>query len=148
MRAFAVKTGKRRSRGQSLAEAAIVLPVLFLLLFGTLEFGRVLSIQQTLDDAAREGARWSAMPAAGTSVLPSPNDIVTRVQNYLASNGISAGSATINVNQTDDISEGGIDTFFSRVDVSVPYDFLTPMLSAIVPSVTLTSHSVMRNEIN
>lgn len=139
---------RRRSRGQSLAEAAIVLPLLCLLLFGALEFGRVLSIQQTLDDAAREGARWSAMPASGTSNLPAPSSIVTRVQNYLASNGISSSQATVNVNQTDDIPQSGIDTFFSKVDVSVPYSFLTPMIAAIAPSVTLTAHSVMRNEIN
>lgn len=140
--------GPRRSRGQAFAEAALLLPALCLLLFGTLEFGRVLSVQQTLNDAAREGARWSALPDSGTSNLPAPGAIVTRVQNYLAANGISASQATVTVNQSDDIPESGIDTFFSQVNVSVPYDFLTPMLSAIVPSVTLQAQAVMRNEIN
>lgn len=129
-------------------EAAIILPVALLLLFGTLELGRVMSLQQTLDNAAREGARWSAMPAPGTSILPASDVIVSRVQAYLAADGVDASQATINVNQEDDIVEGGLDTYFSAVDVTYKYSFATPLLSALIPNLSLTGHAVMRNETN
>ncbi|MBZ0258666.1 pilus assembly protein, partial [bacterium] len=44
-------------RGSATVEFALVLPILMLLLFGIIEFGRVLSVQHLLNTAAREGAR-------------------------------------------------------------------------------------------
>jgi hypothetical protein len=43
--------------GQEIAEAAIVLPLLFMLLFGIYWFGRAFNIYGTINHAAREGAR-------------------------------------------------------------------------------------------
>jgi Flp pilus assembly protein TadG len=45
------------SSGQEIAEAAIVLPLLFMLLFGIYWFGRAFNIYGTINHAAREGAR-------------------------------------------------------------------------------------------
>jgi hypothetical protein len=52
-----------RDRGSEIAEAAVVLPVLFLLLFSIYWFGRAFSIYSTINHAAREGARTAAVPA-------------------------------------------------------------------------------------
>jgi Flp pilus assembly protein TadG len=69
-------------------ELALVLPLLLLLLFGVIDFGRMLNTQITLTEAAREGARAAALgydPAArvtrtangitlaGTTVTPCPD---------------------------------------------------------------------------
>lgn len=40
---------------------AIVLPLLLLILIGTMEFGRVFNVQNSLTQAAREGARHAAI---------------------------------------------------------------------------------------
>ena len=48
-------------------EFALILPVLALLLFGVLEFGRVWSQYQVYQGAAREGARCAAVQATGFS---------------------------------------------------------------------------------
>lgn len=40
---------------------AILLPLLLLILIGTMEFGRVFNIQNSLTQAAREGARHAAI---------------------------------------------------------------------------------------
>ncbi len=40
---------------------AIVLPLLLVILIGTMEFGRVFNIQNSLTQAAREGARHAAV---------------------------------------------------------------------------------------
>jgi Flp pilus assembly protein TadG len=129
-------------------EAALVLPLLLLILFGTIELGRVANIQQTLDDAAREGARWSALPAAGSSTLPSPSDVSSRVAAIAAAQDVTLDSGDITVNQDVTASEGGLSTSFSEVDVSYNYTFLTPALASILPSMTLTARSRMRNETN
>jgi Flp pilus assembly protein TadG len=49
---------RRAERGQALAEFALVLPLLMLLIGGIVEFGRAWNIKQAVTDAAREGARY------------------------------------------------------------------------------------------
>jgi TadE-like protein len=51
-----------RERGASIVEAAVVLPVFFLLLLAIFEFGFVISAYQTMVGAAREGARVAVIP--------------------------------------------------------------------------------------
>ena len=50
-----------REEGVAAVEFAIILPVLCLILFGVLEFGRVWSQYQLYQGAAREGARCAAV---------------------------------------------------------------------------------------
>jgi Flp pilus assembly protein TadG len=52
-----------RDEGVAAVEFALILPVLALLLFGILEFGRVWSQYQVFQGAAREGARCAAVQA-------------------------------------------------------------------------------------
>ena len=53
-----MKTNRWRGRaGQSLVEMAMVLPVLTLLTFGLVDFGRAYYFQVSITNAAREGAR-------------------------------------------------------------------------------------------
>jgi len=47
----------REERGQDLVEFALIAPILFLLLFGLMEFGVAIWHYNTLAQAAREGAR-------------------------------------------------------------------------------------------
>jgi Flp pilus assembly protein TadG len=55
---------RRRSRGQTLVEFALVLPVFFLLLFGLIDMGRFVYMNSTLSQAAREAARLGAVEAS------------------------------------------------------------------------------------
>ncbi len=48
-------------RGQSLVEFALVLPVLLLIVAGTLEVANILTMQNHVQQAAREGARFGAV---------------------------------------------------------------------------------------
>ena len=50
----------RRSTGQSVVELALLLPVLMLILIGTLDLGRLLDAYVVMTNAAREGARYGA----------------------------------------------------------------------------------------
>jgi Flp pilus assembly protein TadG len=49
---------KDRFRGQALVEFALALPVLLLLIFGVLEFGRAFTTKIAMENAAREGAHY------------------------------------------------------------------------------------------
>src|SRR5262245_10424216 len=51
----------RRSGGQSLAEFALIAPVLVLILFGIVEFGILLNVYIGMTNSAREAARAGAI---------------------------------------------------------------------------------------
>jgi len=57
------RVGRVRQRGQSLAEFALVAPLLFALVFGVYDFGRGMSANVTVTNSAREGARYLATHA-------------------------------------------------------------------------------------
>ncbi len=59
-------------RGTVIVEAAFTLLLLFTFLFGLMEIGRFISVQQALTDAAREGARARITPLSQTSYLTDP----------------------------------------------------------------------------
>jgi len=52
---------KQKERGAVAVEMAMLLPLLLLILIGTIEFGRVLNVQISMTQAAREGARYAAI---------------------------------------------------------------------------------------
>jgi hypothetical protein len=76
-----------------IAEAAVILPVLFMLLLSIYWFGRAYMIYGAINHAAREGAQTAAVPAgcancgaSGTwagSALPDDNTVVQAVNNSL-----------------------------------------------------------------
>lgn len=62
------RIGRSEDGGAAMVEFAILMPVLFLLVFGIIEFGRAYNAQNTLTHAAREGVREYAItqdPAKG-----------------------------------------------------------------------------------
>jgi Flp pilus assembly protein TadG len=67
-----------REEGVAAVEFAIILPVLCLILFGVLEFGRVWSQYQVFEGAAREGARCAAVAST------SPCDVQTEIKDSAA----------------------------------------------------------------
>lgn len=50
---------EHRTRGQALVEAAITLPILIAVLIGLIEGGRFVFYSESLNHAAREGARYA-----------------------------------------------------------------------------------------
>jgi Flp pilus assembly protein TadG len=60
---------RRRRRGQSLVEFAVVLPVFLLILAGVLDFGLGLYSQMTIINAAREGARLGVVEPGNVSAI-------------------------------------------------------------------------------
>jgi Flp pilus assembly protein TadG len=73
-----IRTGRRD--GIAAVEFALVAPVFFLFVFALIEMGRMMMIQQSLTNAAREGCRTAVM--ANTT---NGSDVDAAVRNYLLS---------------------------------------------------------------
>ncbi len=54
-----VRASRNHAHGQELVEFALVLPLLFLVAFGVLDLGRLFHAAITINNAAREGARYA-----------------------------------------------------------------------------------------
>jgi TadE-like protein len=62
------RTVKRNSdRGAAAVEFALVVPVLLIVVFGIIDFGRMLSAQLQVSEAAREGARAASVITGDSS---------------------------------------------------------------------------------
>jgi len=71
------RTARNRSRGQALAEVALVAPLFFLMVFGVIDLGRVVWANDVAATAAREGARYASVHAGNIEpeALASKTDI-------------------------------------------------------------------------
>jgi Flp pilus assembly protein TadG len=65
-----MRRGSERSRGQSLAEFAIVFPVLMLILGGIIQFGIIFWGLNTLTQVVRDTGRWAASQQSCTATAP------------------------------------------------------------------------------
>ncbi|MGH7764769.1 MAG: TadE/TadG family type IV pilus assembly protein [Candidatus Dormibacteraceae bacterium] len=79
--------GRGRQRSQALIEFALVSPVLLLLLFGIIDIGRAVFYYDTLNHAAREGAR-AAIRASNQ--LPGNSDVLAAVASQLVGAPVTA----------------------------------------------------------
>ena len=66
--------------GAAALEFGLVAPVFFLMIFGLIEFGRMMMVQQSLTNAAREGCRTAVLATTINS-----SDVDAAVQDYLQS---------------------------------------------------------------
>lgn len=98
-------------RGQALTEFALVVPALFLLIAGVIQFGLIFWSQQTLTQVARDAGRWAA-----TQIFCDGNSaLVTQMANDIA------GSSSLFGYSTDLWSNGGAGDS-NKVVVSWPRD--------------------------
>ena len=77
---------RKRQESQALIEFALISPVLLLLLFGIIDIGRAVFYYDTLNHAAREGAR-AAVRASST--LPTNNDVLNAVTQQMVGAPVS-----------------------------------------------------------
>ncbi len=90
-----MKIWRRSARGNTVVEAALVLPILLSLAFGTIEFGYYFYIKHNFQGAAREGVR-AAIAAGATNA-----DVTTAVTASLTAAGLQNCGFTITTTPTD-----------------------------------------------
>lgn len=123
--------GSGHSKGQSLVEFAIILPVFLLIIGGALDLGRLFYAQVAIENAAKEGALYGAIdprcdaPKEGCS---NPNTVSWLVANESvgipnANHSISCSSGSVN-----DCEAG--DTY--TVTVTSTFTMVTPILTPLL----------------
>ena len=110
--------GRKLRRGAAAVEMALVMPVLFLMLFGIIEFGWILSVQNSLVNAAREGARTGALQ--GTDY----DDISAKVAEQLTPMGLNGKVSVTITEPTPQEPTVGVQLEVPRSQVSLLGDFL------------------------
>lgn len=111
-------TDRKGERGTQVAELAIILPLMFFLVLLVTEGAGLVRTHQILNNAAREGARFSAMPEnAGNT-----DDIKLAVVNYAAQNGVTLTTGDVTIEQNIFIAtSSGVSIPASRVTVQHAY---------------------------
>jgi hypothetical protein len=143
---------RRRHRGQSLVEFALVTPILLLIFAGAADLGRAFYAYVAIENAAKEGALFgSRIPLcddAGAGCA-NPNNVVWHVRNELEDQGVhnpngSPLTPTVqclapngSARNLRDCAEG--DTY--EVGLSYPFRLLTPILGSVVGDLDLRSVS-------
>lgn len=128
---------RKQRRGAAVVEFAVVAPLFIMLVFGMIEYGRMVMVQQLIVNAAREGARLGVLDGATTA------DVTSAVNGYL--NNASISGATVTVSPSPPSSAGyGAPV---SVTVSIPFSQVSWLPSPMyLGGKTLTTTTVMRRE--
>lgn len=147
--------GRDRERGASLVEFALVVPLLTLFLFGIVQFGIAYDMKQSINSAAREGARTASIPdndfaAIQTATrnafqgLVNDGTVTVRVVNPTlgydsAAVPASTGAPCLDTNPADTVLAGNV-----VVTATVPYVLTIPFFGT--RNLTLTGRGEFRCE--
>ena len=132
---------QRDDRGALVVEFGLIVPILFFLVFGIVDFGRAYFTMNNLAAAVREGARYGAVldkPWDGSS----PDSIKQRVIDFSYTFG-GARLTTPNVTTSTDQVAG-------MVTVTATYTFkpITPLVNLIgLGSIPMSETAVFRWEL-
>ena len=128
---------RRRRRGAFIVEFAVVAPVFFLLVFGILEFGRMVMVQQVLTNASREGARRAVLEQSTKA------DVESTITAYLGNQTVPGVTVTVAPDPLTSVGFGDPVT----VTVAVPYSQVSWLPTpAFLGDKVLTAQSVMCGE--
>ena len=136
-------------RGATAVEFALLLPLLVLLIFGMIDFGRAINAQITITQAAREGARVLALPGGTTVGSDGQPAYVDRA--VAAGIGLGLGASNItdlpDTNPTTPLTGcpagSGSTGDDAVVKVTYTFRFITPVASIFGATKTLTAEGVM-----
>ncbi len=128
---------RRARRGAAAVEFALVAPIFFALILGTVEVGRLIMVQHILTNASREGARLAVLE--GTTL----SEVQTALDDYMANSSISGASLTVTPSSLSNAVSGGPIT----VTVSVPFSQVSWISSPwLLREMTLSASTLMRRE--
>jgi len=128
---------RKQRRGAAVVEFAVVAPLFIMLVFGMIEYGRMVMVQQLIVNAAREGARIGVLDGATTS------DVTSAVSGYLNNASISGSTVTVSPSPPSSAGYGAP----VSVTVSIPFNQVSWLPSPMyLGGKTLTTTTVMRRE--
>lgn len=133
------RSHRKQRRGAAAVEFAVVAPVFLLLVFGMIEYGRMVMVQQVITNASREGARRAVLDGATTA------EVNTTVTSYLESASIDGDDATITVTPNPPTNAGFGEPV--TVTVAIPFDQVSWLPSPMyLGGTNMSATTVMRRE--
>ncbi len=132
----------RDASGQSLVEFALVAPILFLVILGLVDGGRIVFINNELSQAAQEGARWATVQGRAASEADGENTAVT---DEIRSRIVVAPAPAITVSCTDLGAQSGSCGSGDLLSVSIRSSVspITPIIGDIIGPLVLTAEAQM-----
>ncbi|MDX9832728.1 MAG: pilus assembly protein [Anaerolineae bacterium] len=130
-------TTARSERGQTLVEFSMVVTVLFLILFGIVDFSRLFFAYATMANGVREGARYAV-------VHPNAEDTSAVEEHARAMMVLIGGDATVTVSYPDTLNHAVCLRRPCKVVVRASSDF--NVWTPIIPNITIVAQSTMHIE--
>jgi Flp pilus assembly protein TadG len=128
---------KKHEAGQALAEFALILPVLMLIVMGLFDFGRAIYAYNAISNAAREGARLAIVNQSTNSGRPAAAD---EAANQATALGLNPATDVTVAYRTADLS-GSCQAVGCIAEVTVRYRFtaITPIIGSFVGPINMSS---------
>lgn len=139
MRAFrrSRKQHGRHRLGSAVVEFALVCPLFLLLVFGIIEFGRMLMVQQVLTNATREGARRATVESA------TKTEVEQLVTNYLSNSSVYGATIKVQPGSLDSMGFGDQVV----VSATIPYESVSWLPSPFfLQGTSMSASSTMQAE--
>ena len=137
------RTPAKHERGQSLVELAITLPILILLLLGTLDFGMAIFSYSMLRDAAQEGAFYGSFnPTNVAEIENRARNISPRAEDVVFSSPVQlrdTDAVKVNVQALGDACQGATNGVANSIQVNVSYRYpiMMPFIGRLIGSNTI-----------
>jgi Flp pilus assembly protein TadG len=151
------RRSQRNRRGGAAVEAALVLPMIVMFLFGVLEYGRYIMTLQVMTNAAREGARFALahtqpVTVGGTTYGNSTSDVSSVVNKALAGQALQGQNVQIyasdslgnNIGSWNNAEAGDL----VCVRITGNYKSVITSLLHLSPTIPVSVQAAMRSESN
>ncbi|HKP54560.1 MAG TPA: TadE/TadG family type IV pilus assembly protein [Chloroflexia bacterium] len=148
---------RHKSAGQNMVEFALGVPLLLLLIFGIIDFARVIQAQVTVNNAARQAVRFAItgqqLRDAGGTYIPRETTIISTAVESLA--GLPRTNTTdreaygfyqVDINSELGMGDAGGPTDAVEVYVYYNVDLLTPLVNVVLPRVMVKGVEKSINE--
>ena len=123
-----MKQPSRRGRGQGLVEFALVLPILLLVIFGIIDFGRAVYAYNTIGNAARTGGRVAIVSQTASSI-----------QAAAINQAVALGTRPSDVTTTYSCGSSYAIGCIASVTVKYQFHAITPIIGQIWQTINMES---------
>jgi Flp pilus assembly protein TadG len=135
-------------RGVAVVETALTLIPFLVFLFAVVEAGWFFYIQQTITNAAREGAKQGSRPLTQTDEMLDEDEIEAFISEYIATTGMTCNDCVTLTRDTAETCTGCDEDRIGQrtiLRVDLPY---TPITLSWFSALSFTMHgeAVMRSE--
>ena len=140
-------------KGAVAVEFAVVAPMLLAIVVGLIELSRVYDVQNMIETAAREGARFAPMDRSGMlqEGQTANSKLASDVLNLMASSGIPASEIDVAIRDPEnpgvefDLDDPANDFRLFEVHIEVPYSAISYTPVTQMEDYTLSASITFRN---